>query len=181
MSHAVPTAACPRCGGDLETVSGAPLVLGCRPCESAFFDNAASQTLVDDRVPAALRQTYALVSGLAPQRASDTTSSAYRTPDAPDAPCPICRHTMMPIQSHGVSLDVCLAHGTWLDRGEADLLRKAHAFARASDEAREAQISSRREASIREVAENELRANQYTHLPEYERSFYAWLREIWNA
>ena len=39
--------------------------------------------------------------------------------------CPICGETMLSTRQHGVLIDVCQAHGLWLDKGElSDVVRE---------------------------------------------------------
>jgi hypothetical protein len=42
--------------------------------------------------------------------------------DRKPLPCPVCGDTMEFQQKEGVSIDVCLEHGIWLDAGEIDAI-----------------------------------------------------------
>lgn len=37
-------------------------------------------------------------------------------------PCPVCGEPLQPEQQGAVTLDVCEAHGVWLDNGELDTI-----------------------------------------------------------
>ena len=39
--------------------------------------------------------------------------------------CPICKKHMTLYEQHGVIIDTCAAHGTWLDIGELEVLLEA--------------------------------------------------------
>lgn len=46
------------------------------------------------------------------------TSSNEKLVPPGERPCPICQKHMAVEFQHGVGIDVCEAHGIWLDRGE---------------------------------------------------------------
>ena len=52
-------------------------------------------------------------------------------------PCPICGQVMHVEQNRGVSIDVCTAHGVWLDNGELQEItgRIARSYRRINDTA----------------------------------------------
>ncbi len=105
--------ACPRCAEEMQAISlGPTAVQECRACGGVWLDPGTLQALCDAR-----------------ERHADVVSAlAARVPTAampPETvryvPCPQCRKLMNRVnfaKSSGVVLDVCKAHGVWLDRGE---------------------------------------------------------------
>lgn len=50
-------------------------------------------------------------------------------------PCPVCGQTMALLRQFDVTLDVCDAHGIWLDQGElATLLERTYWYRRENEE-----------------------------------------------
>jgi Zn-finger nucleic acid-binding protein len=66
---------------------------------------------VQDEVIAALEKLQLL----------DTTENESRMPSG-QRPCPICGQKMAVQAMRGINLDVCEAHGIWLDNGELPAL-----------------------------------------------------------
>ncbi len=105
--------ACPRCSEPLQALRlGATTVRECAACGGLWVDPATLQQLSDAR-----EEHAGVTSALA---AHVPTSAA-----APDTvryiPCPQCAKLMNRVnfaRSSGVVMDVCKAHGVWLDRGE---------------------------------------------------------------
>lgn len=103
---------CPRCKESLQALRlGATTVRECAACGGLWLDPATLQALCDAR-----EEHAGVVSTLA---------ARVPTQPAPDTvryiPCPRCAKLMNRVnfaRASGVVMDVCKAHGVWLDRGE---------------------------------------------------------------
>jgi len=104
---------CPRCREDMQALKlGSVAARECAQCGGLWLDPESLQTLANARE----------------ESAGVVTALAARVPlndAAPDVvryiPCPRCDKLMNRsnfARSSGVILDVCKAHGVWLDRGE---------------------------------------------------------------
>jgi len=153
---------CPRCQSDLESLSTEVAVHGCRACRSAFFDNVASQLLVKNQLPALVRYTYALAGDPVPPAEAKTEpqEGPFRTAETPAPSCPACGDEMRAMITSGVRIDVCAAHGTWLDAGEAELIRKLRAFDKALKVAQAEDAMARSVAASAYAAEQAAAANK---------------------
>lgn len=121
---------CPRCQSELESLSDEVAVHGCRACHGVFLDNLASQLLVKDQLPAMVRYPYALSGEPVPpdEEQPEPVEGPFRSADVPLPACPTCSKPMRAMTASGVHIDVCAEHGTWMDAGEAELIRKLRAF-----------------------------------------------------
>ncbi|RLB57483.1 MAG: hypothetical protein DRJ42_00105 [Deltaproteobacteria bacterium] len=145
---------CPRCRGDLESLSEEDRVWGCRPCQGAFFDNAASQLLVANQLPELLQRSYAMAAERGQEEPqAKAEGGPFRAAATKEASCPVCQATMEPSTASGVEIDVCAEHGTWLDAGEAELIRKLYLFDAATATAGVAVAKDRRQAAVATEAE----------------------------
>ena len=104
---------CPRCDGSLQSLRLGPIpVWECSACGGLWVDPATLQRLCD-----AHEDHGALMATLAARVPTNpTTPETVRY-----IPCPRCKKLMNRVNfshSSGVILDVCKAHGVWLDRGE---------------------------------------------------------------
>lgn len=168
---------CPRCRAGLEVVTAEPSVLGCPSCRGAFFDNAASHALIDGALPSLVQSSYVMAPERAPEPADAVGDGAFRRAAPVERRCPTCGERMVETVAAGVTLDVCAAHGTWLDAGEADLLRRGLAFEAAQQKAQQ-QVAVQRRASAIEAEASELR----WALREPPRdSRFAEIRLVWRA
>jgi Zn-finger nucleic acid-binding protein len=134
---------CPRCGRALSVCRVPEGAAGlCCNCYGLWLDNRVAQALVGDALSAAARELLGWASRQ-PAAQAKPSPQAYRqaadVPATPTAPlCPVCRVALTPYSTdpnrHGVkvALDVCGAHGTWFDRGEAWTLLQAIALKNAS-------------------------------------------------
>ena len=104
---------CPRCREDMQALRlGSVTARECAQCGGLWLDPASLQALATAREEGA-----GVVSALAARVPQNTTP-----PDVVRyVPCPRCDKLMNRsnfARSSGVILDVCKAHGVWLDRGE---------------------------------------------------------------
>ena len=106
---------CPRCLEDMPAIALGPThVHECSACGGLWLDPVSMQKLCDAR-----EEHAAVVSALAariPRSASSPETVRY-------VPCPSCKKLMNRVnfaKSSGVVIDVCKAHGVWLDRGELE-------------------------------------------------------------
>jgi Zn-finger nucleic acid-binding protein len=107
-------------------------ILGCGACSGIWLDNAACQLLIAGEISDAARE---LLHRAAQREPVAEEKAGYREAARPSADaamgCPVCRAAMTPYETkpeaHGarVKLDVCPAHGTWFDHGEAWALFQA--------------------------------------------------------
>lgn len=111
---------CPRCASPLQALAlAAVAVRECSACGGLWLDPNGLQKLCD-----AHEEHAAVVSALesrVPANATAQDTVRY-------IPCPQCRKLMNRVNfahSSGVIMDVCKAHGAWLDRGE---LQRVMAF-----------------------------------------------------
>ncbi len=104
---------CPRCHQPMQALRlGATSTRECAACGGLWLDPPSLQQLADAR-----EERAAVVSTLA---ARIVVSTAHGD-DVRYIPCPSCARLMNRMNfahSSGVILDVCKAHGVWLDRGE---------------------------------------------------------------
>ena len=124
-------APCPRCGRALTVCPIPDGGMGwCDRCLGIWLDNRACQALVGDRISEAGREKISWVTQQNRTPAPAPAGQGYRRPEAVGAPdeavaCPVCRGALRSFVTdpsrHGarVALDVCPAHGTWFDHGEA--------------------------------------------------------------
>jgi len=104
---------CPRCREDLQALRlGRTTARECAQCGGLWLDPESLQALANAR-----EESAGVVSALAARMPLNAV--------APDVvryiPCPRCDKLMNRsnfARSSGVILDVCKAHGVWLDRGE---------------------------------------------------------------
>jgi Zn-finger nucleic acid-binding protein len=104
---------CPRCREDMQALKlGGVTARECAQCGGLWLDPESLQKLANAR-----EESAGVVSALAARAPLDAA--------APDVvryiPCPRCDKLMNRsnfAHSSGVILDVCKAHGVWLDRGE---------------------------------------------------------------
>jgi Zn-finger nucleic acid-binding protein len=104
---------CPRCREDMQALRlGSVSARECAQCGGLWLDPESLQALANAR-----EESAGVVSALAARVPLNTTP--------PDVvryiPCPRCDKLMNRsnfARSSGVILDVCKAHGVWLDRGE---------------------------------------------------------------
>lgn len=104
---------CPRCREDMQALRlGSVTARECAQCGGLWLDPESLQALANAR-----EESAGVVSALAARVPLDTTP-----PDVVRyVPCPRCDKLMNRsnfARSSGVILDVCKAHGVWLDRGE---------------------------------------------------------------
>ena len=119
------TAACPRCG---EPLAICPIPDGamrwCGQCYGVWLDNRACQALLAGTFS---EQGRSKIEWVAQQGGPPTTTPVGRG----RGQCLVCHETLTwvvtDLSRHGarVALDVCPAHGTWFDHGEACALLQA--------------------------------------------------------
>ena len=104
---------CPRCSEPLQALRlGATTVRECAACGGLWVDPATLQKLSD------AREEHA---GVTAALAAHVPTSAAAPDTVRYIPCPQCAKLMNRVnfaRSSGVVMDVCKAHGVWLDRGE---------------------------------------------------------------
>lgn len=104
---------CPRCAESLQTLRlGSTTVRECAACGGLWVDPASLQALCDTREANA---------GIASELASRVPTQAATPDTVRYIPCPRCAKLMNRVnfaKTSGVVMDVCKAHGVWLDRGE---------------------------------------------------------------
>lgn len=135
---------CPCCSEPLTALRADDAVVhGCASCRGLWLDNALCRALVGNSLPDAVRDLIHTVSPVAPPDTS-ATASGYREPARVDPStsterlCPVCRAELDAYvtnpERYGirVRLDVCAAHGSWFDRGEAWALLQAISLKRMS-------------------------------------------------
>lgn len=139
---------CPRCKSELRARAlGSIAVVECSSC-AGFWMSPESFASLCEQTDEQSRATAALSSAPARQ--------ALEVQPARYLPCPFCRDFMARKNygtSSGVIIDVCKAHGVWLDHSE---LEKILAFVRSGGLAR----ARLRELEQLEVARRNLRAEQ---------------------
>jgi len=127
---------CPGCRSALHP-AGLPdgVLTGCADCGGMWIDNKASQAAVRGTLsPAARAFIHRVTTKVPPKKAA--TSGGYRKAPAPTTrACPECGDALAVrnIPDPPVVVDVCLAHGTYFDRGELSQIAErvdAHAWAR---------------------------------------------------
>jgi Zn-finger nucleic acid-binding protein len=122
------TASCPRCKAALfATTVHEVTLLGCGLCGGIFLDNDGSTYVT--------RRADPEIARLADRAA---THGAGRPLDerGEHLCCPVCAATMSRARVGGIDLDVCVAHGTWFDRGELHRVIDAYAEGRESSASR---------------------------------------------
>lgn len=111
---------CPRCTESLQALRlGATTVHECAACGGLWMAPDALQKLCDNREAHA--GVVSALDARAPTQAAAPDTVRY-------IPCPACAKLMNRVNfahSSGVIMDVCKAHGVWLDRGE---LRRVMGF-----------------------------------------------------
>jgi Zn-finger nucleic acid-binding protein len=125
------TLRCPCCAVDLRPGDVPDVAIhGCARCGGHWLDNRACQLVISGELGD--EATQLLRSGQA-----SAAPGGYREPAAPtERACPVCEAALDNYQTsqeqHGVRvvLDVCGAHGTWFDRGEAWTLLQAASLER---------------------------------------------------
>ncbi len=162
---------CPRCNEVMGTidlrVGGKLLVERCDRCLGIFFDPKELESLLDVSVKKTLIEVDR-------ERMNQLIEEHGRLGAAPInyIKCPVCQELM---NRHnfgarsGVVVDVCKAHGIWLDGGELGRLVKwaragglNYADERRKDEARKEELEKKREKALRQAIEQR-RANP--HVP----------------
>jgi Zn-finger nucleic acid-binding protein len=134
---------CPRCGRVLRLCHLPDGAAGlCSSCYGLWLDNRVAQALVGDALSAQGRELMGWASRQPVRQAKPSPQDYRQAADVPAtlvAPrCPVCRVALAPYSTdpnrHGVkvALDVCSAHGTWFDRGEAWTLLQAISLKNAS-------------------------------------------------
>jgi Zn-finger nucleic acid-binding protein len=103
--------ACPQCKDPLVEITHDEIsALGCRGCGGTWIENETMTRVIYALEPSSIE-------------VGDDAAKMARMPFPPHAaspPCPTC-HTPMRTEilaGTDVEVDVCEAHGTWLDRGE---------------------------------------------------------------
>jgi Zn-finger nucleic acid-binding protein len=125
------TTLCPRCGAPLTAMhSGATWLsaLACLRCGGLWLDNARAQRVVEgEPVPAGSLSRHVARVATGWTRSTLNAGDPYRR--AETTSCPICQAPLLRVgtseQQHGVPdvvLDVCVAHGTWFDVHELEML-----------------------------------------------------------
>ena len=101
---------CPRCAVPLFCGIADEITLeGCGVCGGIWLDNEATQAIANVAAPHAVE--------LADRAAAHATVKNVATNE--DLPCPVCHATMVRASAGaGIVIDICNAHGTWLDAGE---------------------------------------------------------------
>lgn len=111
---------CPRCAASLQALRlGATTVHECAACGGLWMTPDSLQKLCDDREAHA--GVASTLDARVPTQAAPPDTVRY-------IPCPNCAKLMNRVNfahASGVIMDVCKAHGVWLDRGE---LRRVMGF-----------------------------------------------------
>jgi Zn-finger nucleic acid-binding protein len=158
---------CPRCRSEMQAVRVGGLVLReCSGCAGVWMDGEAFERLCGDREEHASVRSYVF---------SLTRPDEGRQPEVVRyVPCPSCKRIMNRVnfaRRSGIILDVCKAHGVWLDHGE---LGRLVAFIDAGGLA----VARERDREQARLAEEERRAREtqpspvQPTAPEYARSVF---------
>ena len=135
---------CPGCRCTLHPAAVPDGVLtGCADCGGMWIDNRASQAAVRGALSPAARAFIHRVTTRVPPKKS-IPNGGYRDAPAPTTrACPECGDalTARKIPDPPVVVDVCLAHGTYFDRGELSQIAE-HVDAQAWARYREAQTAA---------------------------------------
>ncbi len=108
---------CPACD-DALVLSGRSPVYGCESCGGLWLDNLGARQLMDGKLPAETRAFIERVDGLSAK--TPPTKASYRgAPRKTARTCPECGKALEAQACMGLEIDVCLVHGTFLDRHEA--------------------------------------------------------------
>lgn len=109
---------CPRCQTELLPVSTGSVVLrACEKCLGLWADVGSFQQLCVDKRPSELPSS----ASVRPRRHHDLNEPVRYWP------CPVCGDFMSRVNfagHSGIILDVCRAHGVWLDNEELDQVRQ---------------------------------------------------------
>lgn len=128
---------CPRCRHELTLCPIPDGSMGwCDRCGGIWLDNRACQAVVGDRLSERGREKILWVTQHQKPAAAPPAGQGYRRPGAVGAAdeavrCPACQGALASYVTdqarHGarIALDVCPAHGTWFDHGEAWALLQA--------------------------------------------------------
>lgn len=154
---------CPRCREDMQALRlGVTTARECAQCGGLWLDPESLQTLANAR-----EECAGVVSALAAR----VPLSAV-TPDVVRyIPCPRCDKLMNRsnfARSSGVILDVCKAHGVWLDRGE---LQRVLGFVEsggltiAREREREALVEEQRRLTALRDAPQQMRGASFAMTP----------------
>ncbi|MBI5479256.1 MAG: zf-TFIIB domain-containing protein, partial [Deltaproteobacteria bacterium] len=103
-------ARCPRCGTALEErSSGAVTAWPCLRCAGVWLDHGTGRVLLTEGT------------GTNAAEMSDQLAAAAQVDvdrDQAGLKCPMCAAPMSRIKLKGVTVDICLRHGTWFDKDE---------------------------------------------------------------
>lgn len=106
---------CPRCAETMTALTlGASEVRECGACGGLWLDASTLQRLCD------AREQHAAITGMLAGRVATAGPPADTVRYVP---CPACHKLMNRMnfaRTSGVIMDVCKAHGVWLDRGELE-------------------------------------------------------------
>ncbi|HEY3352669.1 MAG TPA: zf-TFIIB domain-containing protein [Polyangia bacterium] len=104
------TGSCPRCRAELQShTAGGVAALVCRECAGVWLDHNTGRVLLGEGSDAQAAQLSDQLATAA-TRAIDTSAGGMC--------CPICNAPLSRIKLKGVTVDLCLGHGTWFDKDE---------------------------------------------------------------
>jgi Zn-finger nucleic acid-binding protein len=112
---------CPACGAALEEVSAPDAVFHvCSRCAGVWIDNAVSTLLREAMLS---REALVHANDAARRAAEHASAGPYRgagTARTTERRCPVCSEMLSVVflDAAALHLDVCAAHGTFLDEGE---------------------------------------------------------------
>ena len=112
--------ACVACHTALVPLEGAPFAAHvCPACGGAWLAPEAAVHVMRGLGDVPTGQLTAVTA----QAAKQATVAVTR--DAPGRACPTCSAALTPMTVAGVSVDCCVAHGTWFDREEVGTVASA--------------------------------------------------------
>jgi Zn-finger nucleic acid-binding protein len=109
---------CPGCGLGLVALTELDAVFGgCTRCGGMWLNNVAGKMLMDGALSVAARDFARQVSARTP---AATDAGAYRSAARGARSCPVCEGPLTPttLPARTIEIDVCAAHGAYLDGSE---------------------------------------------------------------